>query len=153
MQIAGRLKDRVKAAATGLGEKIKATPYGQGFTAATAQMEKAGDYSHSIIPGLGGSMDFYKDMAAQGVSPKQPIKFAGALGGHDAGQPGNRNHIAFFERAVEDQLQGLRPHQDAAPRRGSPVGHVLVGDVDHPRFAVIADMRQSGHYSAARVWC
>ena len=117
MQFAGRLKDKIKAAATGIGDKVKATPYGQGFTAATAQMEKAGDYSHSIIPGLGGSMDFYKEMAAQGVSPKQPIKFAGALGARlltDMGEDATRtaywrvNHPMAALDMVSDQVLGDR---------------------------------------------
>ena len=80
-------------------------------------MEKAGDYSHSIIPGLGGSMDFYKDMAAQGVSPKQPMKFAGALGARlltDMGEDATRtaywrvNHPMAALDVVSDQVLGDR---------------------------------------------
>ena len=127
MNIAGKFKkglQRAGDAVRGAKDAVAATPVGQGFATSAQVMGASGDRSHSLIPGIGNATDFYKDLAAEGITAKTPMKMAGALGARavtDLGSDSTRqfywrhNHpMAILDRGVEqiigDDLQKAMPN-------------------------------------------
>lgn len=105
-------------------------------------MQNTGDYGHSILPANKRSRDFYKNLAAEGVTQETPVQLAGALGARmvtDLGQDGTRslywryNHPSQvtqkgFEKAVGPALNQYTQPQKAAiglTAIGLPVGASL----------------------------
>ena len=114
----------------------------KGWETASKVMQNTGDYGHSIIPANKKSRDFYKNLAAEGVTKETPAQLAGALGARmvtDLGQDGTRslywryNHPSQvtqkgFEKAVGTGLNQYTQPQKAAiglAAIGLPVGASL----------------------------
>src|SRR5262249_6844218 len=57
---------------------------------------------------------------------------------------GRTQHIAFHRVAVEHDVEGLGLHHDLALGDSDAFRCVLAGDVDHPRLAAFAQMRELG---------
>ena len=68
---------------------------------------------------------------------------AGLLGGHDAGNACNAQHIALFGGAFLDDVQGCGLHDDAAFGHGHAVGGLLGTYVHHMRLAMGVKVGQS----------
>ena len=73
--------------------------------------------------------------AREGQRVTERDQVAGFLGGHDAGDARNAEHVAFFGSARLDQRQGRSQHLDATDRDGHPVGRGLGADIDHVGLA------------------
>ena len=52
----------------------------EGWKTAARVMQNTGDYGHSILPANKRSRNFYKNLAAEGVTKETPVQLAGALG-------------------------------------------------------------------------
>ena len=63
-----------------------------------------------------------------------------ALGGHDPGDPGGAQHVAFGRIAGTDRCERRRVHSDPARRHRQPLRFRLGADIDHARVAVIIDV-------------
>ena len=70
----------------------------------------------------------------QGVAQRDQV--AGFLGGHDAGDAGDAQHIAFLGGARFDQREGFGLHFDAAGGHGDAVGGGFGADVHHVGLAL-----------------
>jgi hypothetical protein len=70
----------------------------------------------------------------------QRDQLGGALGGHDAGNAGDAQHVAFFGGAGFDQCQGGGQHVDAAAGHANAVGLGLGRDVHHMGLALVVKM-------------
>ena len=70
----------------------------------------------------------------QGVAQRDQV--AGFLGGHDAGDAGDAQHVAFLGGARFDQRQGFRLHFDAAGGHGDAVRGGFGADVHHVGLAL-----------------
>jgi hypothetical protein len=66
----------------------------------------------------------------------QRDEVAGFLGGHDAGDAGDAQHVAFFGVAGFDEGQGGGQHFDAAAGDGDAVRGGLGGHVHHVGLAL-----------------
>lgn len=114
----------------------------KGWETASKVMQNTGDYGHSILPANKRSRDFYKNIAAEGITKETPAQLAGALGARmvtDLGQDGTRslywryNHPSQvtqkgFEKAVGPALNQYTQPQKAAiglTAIGLPVGASL----------------------------
>jgi len=73
--------------------------------------------------------------ARQGQRVAQGDQVAGALGGHDGGDAGDAQHVAFFCRATHDAGPRVRLQADRAGSDGDAVGLRLGADVDHVGLA------------------
>ncbi len=60
--------------------------------------------------------------------------------GHDAGNSGDSQHIAFFMPAFDDQLERLRLHFNIAFGDGCALGDRFVADIDHMGFTGMIKM-------------
>lgn len=65
-----------------------------------------------------------------------------SLGANDAGNLGNRHHVALFHAVLFDELGDLGPHVHRCRCDGQTFGDILVVNVDHARFTGFIDMRQ-----------
>jgi hypothetical protein len=63
-------------------------------------------------------------------------EFSRALCGHDPGDSGDGEHVAFGDLVMLDEGQGLGSHADGAGGAGDALGRVFGGDVHHPGLAV-----------------
>ena len=114
----------------------------KGWEAASKVMQNTGDYGHSILPANKRSRDFYKNLAAEGVTKETPAQLAGALAARmvtDLGTDGTRNlywrynHPSQvtqkgFEKAVGPAINQYTQPQKAAiglTAIGLPVGASL----------------------------
>ena len=70
---------------------------------------------------------------------------AGLFGGHDGGDAGDAQHIAFFGGAVLHNGQGFGCHGNAAFGDRYAVGGGLAADVDHMGLALGIEVGQRGH--------
>ena len=68
-----------------------------------------------------------------------------ALGGHDAGDAGRGEYVAFGDGAVADGGEGGGGHVDAAFGDGFAGRGVLVADIDHGCAAVFVEVGQLCH--------
>ena len=80
----------------------------------------------------------------------QRDEVAGFLGGHDAGDAGNAQHVAFFGGAGFDEGQGGGQHFDAAAGDGDAVRSGLGGHVDHVGLALGVKVGECGHGGVTR---
>ena len=114
----------------------------EGWKTASKVMQNTGDYGHSVLPANKRSRDFYKNLAAEGVTKETPVQLAGALGARmvtDLGTDGTRNLYwrynhpsqvtqAGFEKAVGPAINQYTQPQKAAiglTAIGLPVGASL----------------------------
>ena len=72
----------------------------------------------------------------------QRNQLGGAFGRENTRDARHREHVALLDRIRLDCGESARPHANDAARRGYPIGDVLRSDVDHPRLARTADMRE-----------
>src|SRR5262245_1775372 len=78
-----------------------------------------------------------------------------ALGRHDAGELGHRQHIALCGLLGGDELEGRGLHGDTGPRHGDALGNILGADIDHASVAAFVEMgeRLLAHAaSRTRIW-
>lgn len=80
---------------------------------------------------------------AQGMAEGNQL--AGFFGGHDAGDSGGVEHLAFGGVACGEDLQSLRLHDDEAFGSGLAQGGLLGGNIDHAGGAGVIDMGEIGH--------
>ena len=80
----------------------------------------------------------------------QRDEVAGFLGGHDAGDAGDAQHVAFFGVAGFDEGQGGGQHFDAAAGDGDAVRGGLGGHVDHVGLALGVKVGECGHGGVTR---
>ena len=66
----------------------------------------------------------------------QRNQIAGFFGRHDAGDARDAEHIALFSRALQNDRQRGRMHDDAALRYRDPVGGGFGSHVDHVGLAL-----------------
>ena len=69
-------------------------------------------------------------------------ELGGLLGRHDAGDPRRADDVALLGVAGKDRGQRRRGHAHPSLGDRDPVRRRLVRHVDHPRFAVGANMGQ-----------
>ena len=72
-------------------------------------------------------------------------QFGTALGGLDAGNPGNGDDIAFFMPAGLDKMQGLCSHANPGPGTRLAQGLGLVANVDHACGAAGIEVGELAH--------
>jgi len=90
--------------------------------------------------------------AGQGNRVAQRDQVAGFFGRLNARDARDAQHIAFFGRALFDELKGLGQHPNAALRRGAAAARGFVGHVHHVGLAVGIEMGQGlavGHEKGA----
>ena len=75
----------------------------------------------------------------------QGDEIAGLFGGHDGGDAGHAQHVAFFGRASLHNGQGLGLHGDAAFGDGDAVGGGLGAYVHHMGLALGVEVSERGH--------
>ena len=80
----------------------------------------------------------------QGQRMTEGDQLAGALGGHDAGDAGDAQHIAFLDGAALHSGKGLRVHGDDAVGHSLPEGDGLFAHVHHHGVAGGIEMGQIG---------
>ena len=79
----------------------------------------------------------------QGVTQRYQV--GGFLGGHDASQSGNAQHIALFGAAFGDMGQRVGPHDDLATGDGHAGGHGFAGHIDHMGLTLVVKVGKAGH--------
>ena len=84
----------------------------------------------------------------EGVAERDEV--AGALCGHDAGDAGDGEDVAFLGAAVADRGERFGGEGDAAGGGGLARGDGLGGDIDHPRGAVFVEVGEVSHFRSAR---
>lgn len=77
-------------------------------------------------------------------------EIAGLFGGHDGGDAGHAQHVAFFGRAGLHNGQGLGLHGDAAFGDGNAVGAGFGTDVHHMGLALGVEVGKRGHDGSFR---
>jgi hypothetical protein len=77
---------------------------------------------------------------AKGVAERNEV--GGLLGRHDARDPRHADDVALLGVAGENRSQRRRSHPHPPLGDRDPVRRRLVRDVDHPRFAISANMGQ-----------
>ena len=75
----------------------------------------------------------------------QGDEVAGLFGGHDGGDAGDAQHVAFFGGAVLHNGQGLGLHGDAAFGDGYAVGGGFAAYVDHMGLTLGVEVGEFGH--------
>ena len=75
----------------------------------------------------------------------QGDEVAGLFGGHDGGDAGDAQHVAFFGGAVLHNGQGFGFHGDAAFGHCHAVGGGLGAYVDHMGLALGIEVGERGH--------
>ena len=76
---------------------------------------------------------------------------AGLFGGHDGGDAGDAQHVAFFGSAVLYDRQGLGLHGNAAFGDCHAVGGGFAAYVDHMGLALGVEVGEFGHVCFLRV--
>ena len=87
----------------------------------------------------------FNSNAGQCQRVAQRNQVAGFLGGHDAGDAGNAQHVAFLGGAGFDEGQGGGQHVDAAAGDGDAVRGGLGGHVNHVGLALGVKVGECGH--------
>ena len=67
------------------------------------------------------------------------------LGGLDAGNACDAQHVPFFGRSVLNQCKRGRQHADASPRHTHAVRVGLVGHIDHMGLALAVKVCEGRH--------
>ncbi len=80
----------------------------------------------------------------QGQRMAEWNEIAGLFGRHDAGDARDPKHVALLGRALQNDGQRGRVHEDAALRHRDPVGGGFGGHVDHMGLALGIKMCQGG---------
>src|SRR5262249_55173081 len=65
------------------------------------------------------------------------------FGALDAGDPGDRQRVALGHLSRPERRDGLRRQQHPPAGAGLPDGHVLAGDVHHPRVPGLVKVRET----------
>ncbi len=94
---------------------------------------------HADPGGSGGRHQLHGDLA-DGQRMAQRDQLVRPLGGHDAGDAGDRQDIALLGLALLDQRERLGGHGDEALGAGGALRRGLVRDVDHARLALVVEM-------------
>ena len=77
---------------------------------------------------------------ADGQGMAQRNEFRGFLCRHDAGDPGDSQHVALLVPSLHDQGQRAGLHRDDPFSHGDAVSRVLGGDVHHVRLSCLIEM-------------
>ena len=71
-------------------------------------------------------------------------QIGGALGAHDARHLGHGEHVALFDAAGADQVEGAPIDQHPGGGHSLPPGNLLVAHVDHAGAALVVKVRKIG---------
>lgn len=107
----------------------------------------------AAVDGVAGAVEaeFEADLGEDdGVAERDQV--GGTFAGHDAGETGDAEDVAFLALAGFDHRQGVRLHEDASGRDGEAVGFRLGADVDHDGLAVGVEVCEGGHGAGTWGW-
>jgi hypothetical protein len=93
--------------------------------------------AYAVFIGFRGQIDVYMRDGQRMAERNQIGRF---LTGHDAGNSGDSQHIAFFMSAFDDQLERFRLHFNIAFGDGRALSDRFVADIDHVGFAGLIKM-------------
>lgn len=98
---------------------------------------------HAVLSVFGKRLQLDGHMR-QGQRMAQGNEIGGLLGGHDAGQARNAQHIALACAAGLDQGQGFSLHQNASAGHGHPACIGFGAHIHHMGLALGVEMGQDG---------